>query len=140
MRNKRTRKNPAQRRKATKKARPAGVDAQRKAAIKEIDARLKGKAPSPRGQLKPRGEKSPKRTSGLSAAALVLSKASEPMTADAIIKAAADQGLWKSPGGKTPAATISSAIRREIGKGGASRFKLAGRGLFAATAKAAQPA
>ena len=39
--------------------------------------------------------------------------------------------LWTSPAGKTPHATLYSAISREITKQGKeSRFKKAGRGTF----------
>jgi hypothetical protein len=41
------------------------------------------------------------------------------------------QGLWKSPGGKTPHATLYSAIIREIAtKGKEARFVKAGQGKF----------
>lgn len=43
------------------------------------------------------------------------------------------QGLWTSPGGKTPHATLYSAILREItAKGDESRFMKTERGKFAA--------
>ncbi|NUQ48226.1 MAG: hypothetical protein HUU22_19600, partial [Phycisphaerae bacterium] len=42
-----------------------------------------------------------------------------------------EQGLWTSPAGKTPHATLYAAILREIGdKGGEARFRKADRGLF----------
>ncbi len=45
----------------------------------------------------------------------------------------AAKGYWKSPGGKTPAATLSAAMTREINtKGKIARFKKVDRGLFAA--------
>ncbi|QKK08969.1 MAG: hypothetical protein HND58_12900 [Planctomycetota bacterium] len=48
----------------------------------------------------------------------------------------ADQGLWTSPGGKTPDATLYSAIGREISaKGADSRFRKTGRGRFASNGK-----
>ena len=78
-------------------------------------------------------EKKPRRTSALDAAAQVLAKAAEPMWAKGLISAMADQGLWKSPAGKTPHATLYAAMLREIGKkGSAARFKKVDRGLFAA--------
>jgi hypothetical protein len=47
----------------------------------------------------------------------------------------ATQGLWESPGGKTPSATLYSAIIREIAtKGKDSRFVKKDRGTFAANA------
>lgn len=42
-----------------------------------------------------------------------------------------ENGYWTSPGGKTPAATLYSAILREIQRKGAdARFKKVERGLF----------
>ncbi len=55
------------------------------------------------------------------------------MNAKEMIEALAAQGLWTSPGGKTPHATLYSAILREIGsKGNDARFKKTERGKFAA--------
>lgn len=69
----------------------------------------------------------------IDAAAKVLSDAKEPMTTKAMIEAMAEKKLWTSPGGKTPAATLYSAILREINtKGKEARFKKSDRGLFAA--------
>ena len=67
----------------------------------------------------------------LEAAAQVLAKAEKPMGAKDLIAAMAEQHLWTSPTGKTPHATLSAAIHREIAtKGEAARFKKADRGLF----------
>jgi hypothetical protein len=84
------------------------------------------------------GAKPRKSTDGklscLDAAAKVLSTAKEPMTTKALIEAMAEKKLWSSPNGQTPAATLYSAILREITtKGKEARFKKADRGLFAAT-------
>ncbi len=50
-----------------------------------------------------------------------------------MIEQMAAQGYWKSPGGKTPAATLHAAIMREINtKGPDARFQKTDRGLFAA--------
>ena len=49
-----------------------------------------------------------------------------------MIEKAKSSGLWTPKGGKTPEQTLYSAIIREIkDKGDASRFRKAGRGLFA---------
>ena len=49
-----------------------------------------------------------------------------------MIDAMAAGGYWISPGGKTPHATLYSAILREIStKGNESRFKKTERGKFA---------
>jgi len=72
--------------------------------------------------------------SGLDAAAKVLADAGEPLDCKTITERAIAQGLWK-PGGKTPHATVYSAILREIQqKGEQSRFVKAERGKFAARA------
>ena len=50
-----------------------------------------------------------------------------------MITAMAEQGLWASKKGKTPSATLYSAILREINvKGKESRFRKTERGQFAA--------
>lgn len=73
-----------------------------------------------------------KKMSALDAAAAVLAKASEPMNAKEMIAAMATSGLWESPGGKTPDATLYAAIIREISaKGAEARFKKTERGRFA---------
>jgi hypothetical protein len=86
------------------------------------------KCPKPKAKKEPK----PKRISALDAAATVLQKAGEPMTSKALITAMAEQGLWSSPAGKTPHATLYAAILREIkAKGDAARFKKIDRGQFA---------
>lgn len=85
-------------------------------------------APKPKATT----EKKPKRVSALDAAATVLKKAAKPMHAQELITAMADQGLWKSPGGKTPHATLYAAMMREArDKKGEARFKRVDRGQFA---------
>jgi hypothetical protein len=78
----------------------------------------------------------PKRTSALDAAAQVIAKADKPMRAVDMIAQMEAKGLWKSPGGKTPEATLYAAIIREIAaKGKEARFAKHDRGLFVAGAK-----
>ncbi len=78
-------------------------------------------------------EQKPKRVSALDAAAQVLAKAEKPMRAQELIAAMAEQGLWSSPAGKTPSATLYAAMTREArDKGAASRFRKVDRGMFAA--------
>src|SRR5204863_9641700 len=68
----------------------------------------------------------------IDAAAKVLADSKEPMTTKAMIELMSAKGYWSSPNGQTPAATLYSAILREINtKGKESRFKKADRGLFA---------
>jgi hypothetical protein len=77
------------------------------------------------------GEKKPKRMSGLDAAAKVLEESGQAMTAKDMVEAAEAKGYWKSPGGKTPQATVYSAIIREIkALDKDSRFRKAERGKF----------
>ena len=74
-----------------------------------------------------------KKLSALDAAAKVLGEASAPMNCQEMIEAMAKKGYWTSPGGKTPQATLYSAILRELkAKGKESRFKKTERGKFAA--------
>jgi HB1, ASXL, restriction endonuclease HTH domain len=77
----------------------------------------------------PKGEK----LSAIDAAAQVLASSKEPMNAKELIEAMAAKGLWTSPGGRTPHATLYSALIREIAlKGKDSRFVKTERGKFAA--------
>ena len=95
-----------------------------------------GAAPAAATETKPakaKKEPKPKRVSALDAAAQVLAAGKEPMNCMAMIEAMATQGLWSSPGGATPHATLYSAIIREIAtKGAESRFVKKDRGMFAA--------
>jgi hypothetical protein len=76
-----------------------------------------------------------KKVGALDAAAQVLASSKEPLNCKAMIEAMAKKGLWTSPGGKTPHATLYSAIIREIAlKGKESRFVKKDRGQFAAKA------
>ena len=78
------------------------------------------------------GKQKSKRLSALDAAAQVLAQADKPMRAQELIAAMAEQGLWSSPAGKTPHATLYAAMLREVAaKGDAARFKKVDRGLFA---------
>jgi hypothetical protein len=86
-------------------------------------------APEPAGKRKA----TPKKLSALDAAYKVLSKKREPMSCKELIGAMAAKGLWSSPNGKTPHATLYAAILREITtKGENARFLKADRGRFAA--------
>jgi hypothetical protein len=74
----------------------------------------------------------PKKLSALAAAARVLAEAGQPMTCPELIAAMGEKGYWTSPAGKTPAATLYAALRREIvAKGPSARFKKTGPGRFA---------
>ena len=70
--------------------------------------------------------------SAIDAAAKVLGESKQPMTAKEMVEAMAAKGYWKSPGGKTPHATLYSAVLRECQKKGKdARFKKVERGKFA---------
>jgi hypothetical protein len=74
-----------------------------------------------------------KKLSAIDAAAQVLASTNGAMNCKEMIEALAAQGLWTSPGGKTPHATLYSAILREIAtKGKEARFVKTERGKFAA--------
>ena len=70
--------------------------------------------------------------SALAAAARVLAETKKPMSCPELIAAMAVHGYWTSPTGKTPAATLSAALQREIVvKKAQARFQKMGPGRFA---------
>ena len=86
------------------------------------------KAKTPTKTKKPKADG---KMSALDAAAKVLEGSREPMNCKALIEAMAEKGLWKSPGGATPHATLYSALLREINaKGNEARFVKSERGKF----------
>jgi hypothetical protein len=104
--------------KKTTKAAPA-KKATKAAADKPANAKTE-RAPKADGKL-----------SQLDAAVKVLEESKEPMTTKAMVEAMAAKGYWSSPGGQTPAATLYSAILRELQKKGAeARFEKVERGQF----------
>ena len=90
------------------------------------------KAPKRRSERAAPGGK----MSALDAAAKVLGESNEPMNTKAMIEAMSAKGYWTSPGGKTPWATLYSAILREMKTSAdKSRFAKAERGRFALAKK-----
>ena len=88
--------------------------------------------PAP-ANTKAKKAKEPKaqKTSALDAAVRVLEEAGQPMTCPEMIGAMAAKGYWTSPKGRTPAATLYSAVLREIAaKGKDARFVKTDRGKF----------
>jgi HB1, ASXL, restriction endonuclease HTH domain len=78
-----------------------------------------------------------KKTSALDAAAKVLAEQGKPMNCQEMIDTMASKGYWHSPGGKTPSATLYSAILRELKtKKSEARFRKTERGKFGIRAKA----
>ena len=103
--------------------------------VDKTDAAAATPAPAKTNAKKAKAPKEPnaKKPSALDAALRVLEEAGQPMTCPEMIEAMATKGYWTSPGGKTPAATLYSAILRETQtKGDASRFVKTERGKFAA--------
>ncbi len=96
-------------------------------------------APKATGKAKAKQAATPapakvRKMGALDAAALVLADAAKPMRSKELIAEMARRGLWTSPGGKTPEATLYAAILREIGvKGPDARFARAGKGEFTST-------
>jgi len=91
----------------------------------------KAKAAKP-AKTKPEAPAKAKKLSAIDAAAKILGENGKAMNCKEMIEAMAAKGLWTSPGGKTPHATLYSAILREIAtKGKDARFKKTERGKFA---------
>ena len=113
----------------TKKTTAAGAKAATKKATPKKKAAPTTKAASGKDEAKD------KKLSALDAAAKVLTDTKQAMNAKELVEAMAAKKLWTSPGGKTPHATLYSAILREINtKGNDARFKKTERGKFAANA------
>ena len=108
----------------------------KKTATKKKQAPAK-KAPAKRASAKkPATKKTPAKTadkkmSAIDAAAKVLGEVKKPLGTKEMVEKMSAKGYWKSPGGKTPHATLYSAIAREIAnKGNDARFKKTDRGQF----------
>jgi hypothetical protein len=106
-------------------------DMSTKTATKKTGTKKAAKAPAKaKTPAKDKPKKEPK-ASALDAAATVLGETKEPMNTKQMIEQMAAKGYWTSPGGKTPHATLYSAILREIDtKGSEARFKKTDRGMF----------
>jgi len=95
----------------------------------------KAAAAQPTRAARAKPDAKPKTLSAIDAAAKVLAESKQPMTTHEMIEAMAVKGLWTSPGGATPHATLFSALIREIKvKGKDARFTKTGRGKFSAKA------
>ncbi len=89
-------------------------------------------AKAKKGPGKPAPKKEEKKLSALDAAVRVLTETKQALSCSELIAAMAAQGYWTSPGGKTPQATLSSSIQREIVvKKEQSRFKKTAPGRYA---------
>lgn len=92
------------------------------------------KAPAGNGRpAKTKKEAGEKKMSLLDAAAQILARRTNAMTAKELVQEAQSRGLWSSPNGKTPEATLNAALHREINtKGKESRFTKPEAGKFLA--------
>ena len=91
----------------------------------------KGTNPAKESKAAKAAEQS-RKLSALDAAARVLGESSQAMNCQEMIETMAAKGYWSSPGGKTPGATLYSAILRELKvKGADARFRKTERGKFA---------
>src|SRR5262249_30370292 len=115
---------------STTKAKPAAkTAAARDAAVAATKhARKRGQPKAESKAIQAAGNDA-KKLSALDAAAQVLQETKTPMTCQELIEAMANRKLWNSPSGKTPAATLYSAILRETAaKGDQARFRKTERG------------
>jgi hypothetical protein len=93
-------------------------------------ARGKKNPAKPSNEAASKKESTTKQTGGLSAAVKVLQEANEPLNCKNMVNLMLRKGYWQTDG-KTPAATIYSAITREIKEKGANaRFRKTERGKF----------
>lgn len=107
--------------KAKRTAKKAATKKSVKKVVKKAKAAANGK---PAKKAKREG------LSQFGAALKVLAGRSKPMTVGEIMEAITSKGLWSSPGGATPNATLSAALQRDVGKGKDARIKKVGPGQF----------
>jgi len=111
----------------------------------ELQRTRKAMGPVARAPRPPREPGAPRGTSLIAAAANLLAENGLTMNCKAIIRELAEKGIWQSPGGKTPDATLHTAIATELKKGSQSRFVRKDKGQYAASEygielwRAAQP-
>jgi hypothetical protein len=124
---------PAQEQTATTTALPAAeAPAQEPQAAPGDNATEPPAAAKPKWPRKAPAEPKGKKVSALDAAARVLAEENRPMSCQELIDVMAARGYWASPKGATPAATLYSAVLRELTtKGSAARFVKTERGKFA---------
>jgi hypothetical protein len=106
---------------ATKKQNPAKTPATKTAKATK----------APKTRAAPPADSGNQHLSALDAAAKVLAETGQPMRCTELIAAMAAKGYWTSPGGKTPASTLYSALLRELKtKKDQARFRKTERGKF----------
>lgn len=112
---------------------PAKGEVARAVLAKRKAAKVAGETAAAKAEAAPKDKKP--RNSLLNLAVGVLQAFGEPMDCKAIVDRILEQGLWKTKG-RTPAATLYSAVIREIAaKGDAARFRKVERGKFTLAAK-----
>ena len=119
---KRSTKKTPRKKAPSKRARPATTKRKKAAPRRTASSKVKTKDRS-------------KRMSVLDAAARVLSEIGQPLQCKDIVELMLEHNYWSTKG-KTPEATLYSAILREIQKKGKdARFKKVSRGMFAINRK-----
>ena len=119
--------------KASKGKKPAKGAAKKTAAEKAEPAAKADTKPKAEKKAKTNPEAGDKKLSAINAAHKVLADTGKAMNTQELIAAMTEKGLWTSPGGLTPEATLYSAILRELKtKGNAVRFRKVEKGKFAA--------
>lgn len=119
--------------KTTKTRKPAKAKSKAAKSKRSPGVRKTAKTAKPRKSKATKRTKSPDaKMSQMDAAAKVLATADAPMSTKEMVEAMESKGLWSSPGGKTPAATLYSSLIRDIRKHGKeSRFVKTDAGRFA---------
>ena len=113
---------------AAKKKNPTKTPAEKASRTSSAKA---GKSPEKAKGAQPAPVDAQAKLSALDAAARVLGETGQAMTCQELIAAMAAKGYWSSPAGKTPQATLYSALAREIKtKKDQARFRKAERGKF----------
>ncbi len=120
---------------ATKKTTTKKATAGKRAPAKKADS-AKGTTAKKAAAKKTPAKATEKKLSAIDAAAQVLGESKEPLNTKEMVEAMSAKKYWTSPGGKTPHATLYSAILREIQKkGDDARFQKVERGRFTLTTK-----
>jgi len=126
---------PAAKPKASAKTKGATKAQAAEAPVETKDDAAEAPAAAGNSKRKPKKAKTPKasdrRLSQLDAAVKVLGEADAPMSTKDMVETMGAKGYWSSPGGRTPEATLYSAILREVkNKGDEARFVKTERGRF----------
>ena len=120
---------------ATKKTTTKKATSGKRAPAKKADS-AKGTTAKKATAKKTPAKATEKKLSAIDAAAQVLGESKEPLNTKEMVEAMSAKKYWTSPGGKTPHATLYSAILREIQKkGDDARFQKVERGRFTLTTK-----